>query len=403
MPPPVKKTTNGLGEFTEEESVAIEDGGTGATTAEGARENLSVYSRIETDEMIGSSGSTMIHRPTITESGGTLHTSYSTSATYAGEQTGSIWRVWGDLEKTNPLAESTEGNLLSYSPSGLPPSTEVFAEVQQLSAPFSSLFSSLFSYTTSSAYTEAPTITVEGSPNDVPDDPHVTVSEGERVGHDETITSVTIRVYRVSDENLVYDTTKTDSFTGWDLVDPLIPWETSTEYRVECHTNSGNYQSGTTVAIVTTKSNFYVTPVEGGYASGDRRAVITITGDFPADPNYSTDWKDTIDGNVVHSLASNAGNNSGKYIEFDFGEEVLVSKIIMKREDTNENPWFHGDISVSSDGVEYITVATGVDVASGSVAGVETVISSPLAGRMLRLTQTSTDSASLYVDEFEFE
>lgn len=221
------------------------------------------WSASKINSMLGSMDVSPIVIPTITtpttgaiDFTGAVTATYTTSASYVGVQDWVRWEA-GNSD-FSVIYDSYEGasNLLSWTPSIGLALTTVHAHVKQGSDGHRSGWSPTVSFTTPNIYIETPTLTVTGTPADVPETPTLTTSAFSVFNGSDTHTGTT---FTVKDGGVtVWAETKT---TG-DLLTTTVPagiLEVSTEYTFEAfHTGATYGNSGPTINTGTTKASFSI-------------------------------------------------------------------------------------------------------------------------------------------------
>src|SRR5690606_14065802 len=108
---------------------------------------------------------------------GSITSTYVTTNNYKGTQDWVLWECSTTEEFTN-IVDSYEGNsnLTSWTPSISLVNTQIFVRTKQGSDGHRSEYSNVVRFTTPDIHINTPTITVEGTPNDVPETPVLTGS-----------------------------------------------------------------------------------------------------------------------------------------------------------------------------------------------------------------------------------
>ena len=179
--------------------------------------------------------------------------------------------------------------------------TTIYVRTKQGSDNYLSVWSEVISFTTPNIFVETPTITVEGTPNDIPKNPTITGSAFSVHNGTDTHESTDYQVVRISDEVVEWEslanTTDLLSIRTGDL-------EVSTQYKFRAKYNSKNYGSSAWVEVTGTtkftipigiqgKKGFGVAPTDQPFALLGL-AEMTGTND-PASDNY---------GNYIHTNGS---------------------------------------------------------------------------------------------------
>lgn len=173
----------------------------------------------------------------------------------------------------------------------------------------------------------------------------------------------------------------------------------NTEYIIKGRVTMGNIISGWGSITATTLESFSVTPTEGGYATGDRNATITISEDWVWHSSYS-DITKLLDGitdsdSCVPDYKTDIG---GKRIAFDFGEMVKVSNI---KSYGGDNQIGTVKLQSSTDGTNWSTVKDDFTLeysAAGTVYNVDNIVE----GRYLSILGVSGKPANDHWYELEF-
>ena len=232
---------------------------------------------------------------------GRITSTYSTSESFVGVQDWVRWEASTD-ENFTTLIDSYEGsdNLINWTPAiGGLYITTVYVRTKQGSDNYLSVWSEVISFTIPDIYVENPTITVGGTPNEVPKNPTISGSAFSVMNGTDTHESTDYQVVRVSDgvvvwESLANTTNKTSIKTG-DLV-------ASTAYIFKMRYKGATYgysqwvqtTGTTTIPIgIQGKKGFGVAPTHQPFAVLGL-AEMTGTNDLTSD-NY---------GNYIHTNGS---------------------------------------------------------------------------------------------------
>ena len=156
---------------------------------------------------------------------GSITSTYSTSESFVGVQDWVRWEASTD-ENFTTLIDSYEGsdNLINWTPAigGLYITTTVYVRTKQGSDNYLSVWSEIISFTTPNTFVETPTITVEGTPNDVPKNPTISGSAFNVYNGVDTLISTDWQVLKASDSSVVWesigDTVNKTSIKTGDLV-----------------------------------------------------------------------------------------------------------------------------------------------------------------------------------------
>ena len=140
---------------------------------------------------------TYIVSPTATYDSGTITSSdYATSEVYTGLHTETLWEIATDITFTNIVFTLRSSSaLLNYAPITLAPTTQHFVRIRHISGNFASDFSVALEFTSPSEFTIAPTITIEGGLDNVPENPLLTATPYSTVGHSESHLSSDWEIY----------------------------------------------------------------------------------------------------------------------------------------------------------------------------------------------------------------
>lgn len=212
----------------------------------------------------GGGTSEMIYPPSITTpadgatdfSGAVIASAYSTYTSFTGPHQWSEWQfsVNSDFSTIDHTSGQDTANLTSYTPSGLDANTTYYVRVRYGSDYHASWWSAPISFTTPNTYIEAPTVTVTGEPDQVPETPTITGSAFTVVNGSDTHQSTTWRVKDGGGTVVWESVDDTANLTSIDV--PAGNLQTSTTYSFEVTYNGATYTSGTGVKSATTKDNF---------------------------------------------------------------------------------------------------------------------------------------------------
>lgn len=227
--------------------------------------STNTYSAAKIESLIGGVETTLITTPTITTPTngavnfiGEIITTYTTSASYAGVQDWVRWEA-GNSD-FSVIYDSYEGasNLLSWTPAVGLALTVVYVRVKQGSDGHRSSYSPTISFTTPNTYVETPTLTVTGTPTDVPKTPTLTTSAFSVNGGTDTHASTDWQVVRVSDSVVVWESLA-NSANKLSIAVPAGNLVVSTAYTFRARHNGTTYGSSAWVEVAgTTKSAFSV-------------------------------------------------------------------------------------------------------------------------------------------------
>jgi len=219
----------------------------------------------------------LINKPSITSPtngqtdfiGTITSSSFSSGDYYTNSQDYVYWKLALDSGLTNIVDEySGSSNLNSWAPAyGNNPLTTMYAEVRYGSEGHLSEKSDIISFTTSNIYVETPTITVEGSPTDVPENPEISTSAFSVVNGSGTHASTSWKVTDVLADLVVWQSLNDET----NLLSVTMPKEilvVSKEYKFEAQHNSTEYGSSAYgEATATTKASFFYHGVGPGASS----------------------------------------------------------------------------------------------------------------------------------------
>ena len=233
---------------------------------------------------------------------GSITSTYSTSETFVGVQDWVRWEASTD-ENFTTLIDSYEGsdNLINWTPAigGLLYLTTVYVRTKQGSDNYLSVWSEVISFTTPNTYITTPTLTVEGSPNNVTLTPLLSGSAFNVYNGVDTHISTDWQVLKASDSSVVWesigDTVNKTSIKTGDLVE-------STSYIFKMRYKGATYGYSQWVQVTATtkitigiqgKKGFGVAPTDLPFAVLGL-AEMTGTNDLTSD-NY---------GNYIHTNGS---------------------------------------------------------------------------------------------------
>lgn len=222
------------------------------------------WSASKINSMLGSMGGmgvSQIVTPTITtpttgaiDFTGAVTATYTTSASYVGVQDWVRWEA-GNSD-FSVIYDSYEGasNLLSWTPSvGLAP-TVVYMRVKQGSDGHRSGWSPTVSFTTPNLYIETPTLTVTGTPTDVPETPTLTTSVFSVFNGTDTHASTD---WYVKQGGTTVWSSVADTVNKLSITVPAGVLSVSTAYTFEAYHTGATYGNSGTVSVSgTTKSAF---------------------------------------------------------------------------------------------------------------------------------------------------
>ncbi len=232
---------------------------------------------------------------------GSITSTYTTSEYFVGVQDWVRWEASTD-ENFTTLIDSYEGsdNLTNWTPAiGGLYITTVYVRTKQGLDNYLSVWSEVISYTIPNIYVDNPTITVEGTPNDVPKNPTISGSAFSVMNGTDTHISTDWQVLKASDSSVVWesvgDTVNKTSIKTGDLVG-------STAYIFKMRYKGATYgysqwvqtTGTTTIPIgIQGKKGFGVAPTHQPFALLGL-AEMTGTND-PESDNY---------GNYIHTNGS---------------------------------------------------------------------------------------------------
>ena len=232
---------------------------------------------------------------------GSITSTYSTSESFVGVQDWVRWEASTD-ENFTTLIDSYEGsdNLINWTPAiGGPYITTVYVRTKQGSDNYLSVWSEVISFTTPNTYITTPTLTVEGSPNNVTLTPLLSGSAFNVYNGVDTHISTDWQVLKASDSSVVWesigDTVNKTSIKTGDLVESTS-YIFKMRYKGATHGYSQWVQVAGTTKIsigIQGKKGFGVTPTDKPFAVLGL-AEMTGTNDLTSD-NY---------GNYIHTNGS---------------------------------------------------------------------------------------------------
>ena len=168
------------------------------------------------------------------------------------------WEIATDSGFTNVVKSSLADtvNLTSWTPTALNDMTGYYVRARHKSVNYTSNWSASVHFTTVDVYVQTPTLTVTGTPTDVPETPMLTTSAFSVFNGSDTHTGTT---FTVKDGGT---TVWTETKTTGDLLTTTVPagtLEVSTEYTFEAfHTGVTYGNSGIVVNTATTKASFSI-------------------------------------------------------------------------------------------------------------------------------------------------
>ena len=231
--------------------------------------------------LTGSGGSfEVITKPIITSPAngttnftGTLTCTYATTSSYDKAQDYVEWQIASDSAFTNILNSYTgTNNLTSFTPSVSLPQQLCYARVKQGSDGHRSAWSESITFTTPNIYVETPTITVEGTPSNVPETPILTGSAFSVFNGTSTHVSTD---WVIENNGVVIWSSLANTTNKLTITVPAGFLVESTLYTFKVKYNSSTYGSSTFGSTTgTTKSQFFDYDsgfggeLEGGYYAG---------------------------------------------------------------------------------------------------------------------------------------
>lgn len=257
------------------------------------------WSASKINSMLGGMDVSPIVTPTITtpttgavDFMGEITATYTTSASYVGVQDWVLWEAATDATFTT-IVDSYEGasNLLSWTPSIGLALTVVYVRVKQGSDGHRSSYCPTISFTTPNIYVETPTLTVTGTPTDVPETPTLTTSAFSVFNGTDTHASTDWQVVRDSDSVVVWES----------LADTVNLLSTSvaagnlavnTAYTFRARHNGTTYGSSAWVEVTAKTLNIYVD-----------NPTLTVEGtpnDVPKNPTISGSAFSVMNGTDTH-------------------------------------------------------------------------------------------------------
>lgn len=344
---------------------------------------------------------------------GSITSTYSTSDYYEGLQTKVIWEC--ALDATfNDIIDSYEGsdNLTSWTPTIGLPLTQVFIRTKQISDGHRSTFSDTVSFTTPNIFVQAPTITIAGTPNNIPKNPKITLSAFSVFNGTDTQDLSDYQVIKVSDGTIVWEssnnTTDLLSITTGDL-------EISTQYKFRARQKGQVYgysswveTTATTAAVFTPTigiqgtKGFGVAPTDqpfallglaemtgtndptsdnyGNYIHTNGSIVCWLPKSYyrvghPDSPRYATYGENALDFEGTDVFSNEAVANAAGYVLprvfINAGKEqpgVFVDKYMNSKDGNTSSKSIFGGVPISLTSDTSFTISNGMTNCTGILA-----------------------------------
>lgn len=229
-------------------------------------DKLTTYTKTEVDNSLANLSVAQINKPVITsptngaiDFNGAVVATYTTATNFVGAQDYVSWEAATDSAFTAIVASySGSGNLLSWTPSVGLALTVIYVRVKQGSDSHRSSWSDTISYTTPNIYINTPTLTVTGTPTDVPETPTLTTSAFSVYNGTDTHASTDWEVRKASDNSLVWSSYANTS-NKLTINVPAGILLVSTAYVFKARHNGTTYGSSAYVSVSgTTKSAFTI-------------------------------------------------------------------------------------------------------------------------------------------------
>lgn len=220
------------------------------------------YSAVKIESLLGGIDVSLITTPTITSPttgaidfiGTATKSAFATSSSYAGVLDYANWQLSYTSDFAIIQQESTVGNLTTWTPSVGLPLQLCYIRVKDGSDGHRSGWSPTVSFTTPNGYVKTPTLTVTGTPTDVPGTPTLTTSAFSVYNGTDTHASTDWEVRKASDNTLVWSSIGNAS-NKLSITVPSATLQVSTEYIFKARHNGTTYGSSAYVSVNgTTKS-----------------------------------------------------------------------------------------------------------------------------------------------------
>lgn len=224
------------------------------------------WSSSKINSLIGSIDVSPIITPTITAPttgaidfiGTATKSAFATSSSYAGILDFAHWQLSFTSDFANIELESIVGNLETWTPSVGLPLQLCYIRVKDGSDGHRSGWSPTVSFTTPNIFINTPTLTVTGTPTDVPETPTITTSAFSVYNGSDTHASTDWEVRKSSDNSLVWSSYASTS-NKLTVNVPAGILQVSTAYTFKAKHNSLTYGSSAFASVAgTTKSAFAI-------------------------------------------------------------------------------------------------------------------------------------------------
>lgn len=187
---------------------------------------------------------------------GEVTATYNTGAQYVGTQNYVLWEAGNSDFST--IYDSYEGssNLLSWTPSIGMPLTTAYVRVKQGSDNNRSMYSDVITFTTPNIYIITPTLTVTGTPSDVPETPTLTTSAFSVHNGSDTHVSTDWEIRLSANDTLVWSSVG-NTVNKLSIIVPSGKLQVGTAYVFKAKHNGTTYGSSAYVSVSgTTKATF---------------------------------------------------------------------------------------------------------------------------------------------------
>ena len=305
-------------------SEAIQTGTMGTAINDNTISTATVWSSSKVNSQLAGLDVSPLLQPIITNPSngttdfiGNVTAIYNTSDSYAGVQDWVRWEASTNTSFTN-IVDSYEGNsnLTSWSPSIGLALTKIFVRTKQGSDNHRSKYSGVISFTTPNTYITTPTLTVEGSPNNVTLTPTLNGSAFNVYNGVDTHISTDWQVLKASDSSVVWESMG-DTVNKTSITTGSLPKNTDLKFRVRY--NGAVYGSSAWAEVIAKTLNIYVQdPVltVAGYPDSltlspalSASAFVIVNGTAN---HISTDWeiRKVSDNSVAWSSIGNTVNKT---------------------------------------------------------------------------------------------
>jgi len=225
------------------------------------------YTKTEVNDLLLTS-SNQILKPSITSPatgaidfiGAVTSSAYTTGTNYQGIHDYTHWQCATDTAFTAIIDEETVGNLTSWTPSVGLALTTVYVRVRYGSDNHLSEWSDTISFTTPNIYINTPTLTVTGTPTDVPETPTLTTSAFSVANGADTHASTDWQVIRVSDSTIIWQSLS-DATNKLTITVPAGVLAVSTAYTFKARHNGATYGSSAYVSVSGTTKSAFIIPI----------------------------------------------------------------------------------------------------------------------------------------------